>query len=171
MPVAKHSPSPSSISTSNSRIVPGSSNSALHFVESFNNPYVKIILVCKICSKEMSLKFSSNWKKHYLTHSSNEDKPHKCQLCNKAFITLTSLRNHMTKKHDREDMMPTMIKSEPRNSMPSMINPEPRNSLPTMIAPEPRNNLPTMITPESRTNISSHVYQGGAYMKREHDDF
>ena len=42
----------------------------------------------------MSLKFSSNWKKHYLTHASNEDKPHKCDVCGKAFITPVALRKH-----------------------------------------------------------------------------
>lgn len=60
----------------------------------------------------------------------------------------------MTKKHDREDAMPTMIKPEPQNNVPTMIN----------------RNLPTMIIPESRTNMPSQGYQGGAYMKREHDD-
>lgn len=47
----------------------------------------------------MSLKFSSNWKKHYLTHSSDAEKPHKCTLCSKAFINKPSLRNHMATKH------------------------------------------------------------------------
>lgn len=62
----------------------------------------------------MSLKFSSNWKKHYLTHSSDDEKPHKCQWCGKAFITATSLRNHTQKKHkDKEmDSNPTVVKTE-----------------------------------------------------------
>lgn len=78
----------------------GSVNSALQYVENFSNPYVKIVLVCKICSKEMSLKFSSNWKKHYLTHSSDAEKPHKCTICSKAFISKPSLRNHTLKHHN-----------------------------------------------------------------------
>ena len=57
------------------------------------------MLACKICNKEMSLKFSSNWKKHYLTHSSNDEKPHKCNICNKGFITLTSLTKHQVARH------------------------------------------------------------------------
>ena len=98
---------------SNSRIVPGSSNSALNFVENFSNPYVKILLACKICNKEMSMKFSSNWKKHYLTHSSDSEKPHKCHHCTKAFITLTSLRSHLAKKHgEDQDIKPTMVAPE-----------------------------------------------------------
>ncbi|XP_057301127.1 zinc finger protein GFI1 homolog pag-3-like [Hydractinia symbiolongicarpus] len=94
-----------------------SSNAGLHYVENFTNPYVKIILVCKICNKEMSLKFSSNWKKHYLTHASNDEKPHKCTLCSKAFITITALRKHVATKHsdvkqDRSSDVCTNIKQE-----------------------------------------------------------
>ena len=55
------------------------------------------MLACKICNKEMSLKFSSNWKKHYLTHATDDEKPHKCTMCMKAFITLTALRKHLVK--------------------------------------------------------------------------
>ena len=55
--------------------------------------------MCKICSKEQSMKFAHNWKTHYLTHSSNEDKPHKCTVCGKGFITLTSLTKHQSAKH------------------------------------------------------------------------
>jgi len=70
----------------------------------------------------MSLKFSSNWKKHYLTHSSDADKPHKCQSCGKAHITATALRNHMIKKHGTEDMKLTMIKPEVKSE--SFIQPQ-----------------------------------------------
>ena len=96
-----------------------SSNSGLQYVEQFTNPYVKIILVCKICNKEMSLKFSSNWKKHYLTHASNDEKPHKCDVCAKAFITLTSLRKHIQQKHPEHGTsagdvsQQQLLKSEP----------------------------------------------------------
>ncbi|XP_065644066.1 uncharacterized protein LOC100200420 isoform X5 [Hydra vulgaris] len=81
------------------RSVPGSVNSALQYVQNFENPYVKIILVCKLCSKPMPLKFSSNWKKHYLTHASDAEKPHKCEVCFKAFITATALKKHFQSKH------------------------------------------------------------------------
>ena len=72
--------------------------STLKYIENFSNPYVKIILVCKICNKEQSLKFSHNWKTHYLSHVSNEEKPHKCQFCPKAFVTAPQLKKHM-KQH------------------------------------------------------------------------
>ena len=77
----------------------------------------------------MSLKFSSNWKKHYLTHSSDADKPHKCQSCDKAFITPASLRNHMIKKHGIEDMKPSMVKPEVKSEpfIPTQQNRFPYN--------------------------------------------
>lgn len=140
----------------------------------------------------MSLKFSSNWKKHYLTHSSKEDKPHKCQLCDKAFITLTSYRNHMAKKHDREESMPTMVNSEMRNmSAPSFTRDMPATTdMRSMPRPENRNspvhNMRDMPAPNSRNNSTSEIrslhtdmrdyppsqayHGGGAYnIKRDHD--
>ncbi|XP_057301121.1 uncharacterized protein LOC130635704 isoform X4 [Hydractinia symbiolongicarpus] len=73
-------------------------SSSLKYLENFDNPYVKVIIVCKICNKEAS-KFARNWKPHYLTHVSNEEKPHKCAYCNMGFVSLNSLRNHTQKKH------------------------------------------------------------------------
>jgi len=71
------------------------------------------MLACKICNKEMSLKFSSNWKKHHLTHASNEEKPHQCQLCNKGLITYTAYAKHMRVKHNTNSQEENTIKSEP----------------------------------------------------------
>ena len=52
----------------------GISNSAsLKYVENFSNPYVKLIIVCKICNREAS-RFQNNWKRHYLTHTRAEEK-------------------------------------------------------------------------------------------------
>ena len=74
--------------------------SGLKYIEGFTNPYVKIILVCKICNKEQVSKSSSNWKKHFLTHS--DVKPHKCQFCDKTFVQTNNLKAHM-KKHLKEE--------------------------------------------------------------------
>ena len=73
--------------------------SSLAYLVNFNNPYVKVIIVCKICQKEQSLKFASNWRQHYLTHASNEEKPHKCQQCSKSYIRLDQLKKHVAKTH------------------------------------------------------------------------
>ena len=60
----------------------------------------------------MSLKFSSNWKKHYLTHSSDDDKPYKCEICKKGFITLTALTKHQAAKHSTVKDQEMIFKSE-----------------------------------------------------------
>jgi len=92
---AKNSDKCTSESTPNSKI---SNQASLKYLESFSNPYVKVIIVCKICNKEAS-KFSRNWKPHYLTHVSSEEKPHQCSLCPAGFVSLTALRKHEEKKH------------------------------------------------------------------------
>lgn len=71
-----------------------SSTKALHYIENFDNPYVRLVVVCKICSKEQSLKFSGNWKQHFMTHVSDDEKPHKCSVCGKCFI-----HNYLLVKH------------------------------------------------------------------------
>ena len=62
---------------------------------------MKIIVVCKVCNKEQSSKFSNNWKSHYLTHADQNEKPHKCHICRNAFVTTTQLKSHM-KRHNKE---------------------------------------------------------------------
>lgn len=86
----------SSSASHNSHLGPNQSISSqgLQYIENFDNPYVKVVLVCKICNKEQSMKFSGNWKQHYLTHSSNEEKPHKCSVCGKAFVRHDKMVKH-----------------------------------------------------------------------------
>lgn len=92
----KSSPSNSQIKTKTST----GNAAALKYIENFTNQYVKIILVCKICNKEQSLKFSHNWKKHYLSHVSDEEKPHKCPHCPKAFVTAPQVKKHIKAHHE-----------------------------------------------------------------------
>lgn len=73
--------------------------SDLKYLESFENPYVKITLQCKVCGKEQSLKHQHTWKRHFLTHASDEEKPFKCTLCSKSFIRSSQLRNHEARQH------------------------------------------------------------------------
>jgi hypothetical protein len=73
--------------------------SDLKFLEGFVNPYVRVSVFCKICSKEQSLKYQHTWKRHYLTHSAKEDLPNKCSVCGKGFVTSHDMRKHFEKKH------------------------------------------------------------------------
>lgn len=72
-------------------------NASLKYLENFNNPYVKIVIVCKICNKEQPSKFAGNWRQHYMTHS--DKKPHQCAHCPKGFIRADQLRKHVQAKH------------------------------------------------------------------------
>ena len=49
------------------------------------------------------MKFSHNWKTHYLSHVSDEEKPHKCHICPKAFITAPQLKKHL-KQHEKNQL-------------------------------------------------------------------
>ncbi|XP_066915836.1 uncharacterized protein [Clytia hemisphaerica] len=69
--------------------------------EDFENPYVRIAYLCRICSKEQSKKFKFDWKRHYLTHNT-EPKSHVCHLCGKAYNQLGHLNKHMRQKHHQE---------------------------------------------------------------------
>merc|ERR1712179_69214 len=86
---------------SDSKSSSGYNNSTLKYLENFDNPYVKVIVVCKVCNKEAS-KASSKWKRHYLSHVSEEDRPFKCEVCNQGFIQKIHLQKHM-KKHESKD--------------------------------------------------------------------
>ena len=85
----------------------------MKYIENFNNPYVKLIIVCKVCNKEAS-KFQRNWKAHYLTHAGNEEKPHKCSICNHGFVMPGPLRKHLEKVHGIVDTanMESSLKKE-----------------------------------------------------------
>lgn len=73
------------------------------YIEGFSNPYVKLVLACKICNKDMPIKYPGNWKQHYFSHSSSTDRPFKCQFCEKSFVRGDRLKNHVTKHHPREN--------------------------------------------------------------------
>ena len=68
---------------------------SLKYLENFTSPYVRIVVLCKICSKEQSLKVSKYWRDHYMTHQ----KPHQCDQCEKSFRNSYELRKHVQAKH------------------------------------------------------------------------
>ena len=75
-------------------------------IESFENPYTKLIIVCKMCDKEAS-KYQRDWKTHYLSHVSDDQKPHQCKICNRGFIKPGQLSKHMEKVHSVSGAAPT----------------------------------------------------------------
>jgi len=79
----------------------------LKYLEGFTNPYVKLIVVCRICNREQSLKFSSNWYKHYMTHS--DKKPFQCPHCPKSFVRGDVMRKHIQSKHGGNDASSTQV--------------------------------------------------------------
>ena len=48
---------------------------SLNYIENFTNPYVRLMVVCKICGKEQSLSHSRYWREHFKTH--NKEQAHK----------------------------------------------------------------------------------------------
>ncbi|XP_066915830.1 uncharacterized protein [Clytia hemisphaerica] len=90
--------------SSNSKKSSGLSD--LKFLESFDNPYVKVSVFCKVCNKEQSLKYQHTWKRHFLTHSNREDLPNKCPTCGKGFITAHDMKKHIENRHKpKNDLM------------------------------------------------------------------
>lgn len=71
------------------------SNSSMAYLLNFDNPYVKVQLACKICDKPQNIKRPDTWKRHFLTHEADSNKPHKCDICGKAVVTSSQLKNHM----------------------------------------------------------------------------
>ena len=70
----------------------------IKWLESWDNPYVKLILACRICSKEHKSMKNSVWKPHFLTHS--DVKPFNCEVCHKGFVQSTGYKSHM-KQHTK----------------------------------------------------------------------
>ena len=62
--------------------------------DDFDNPYVRIAYMCKICGKEQSKKFKFDWKRHYLTHGT-VPKNIVCKICGKAYNQQGQLNKHM----------------------------------------------------------------------------
>ena len=82
-----------------SSVGPTVATSSLKYLENFDNPYVKIMVACKVCGKEQKLTNPGNWKSHFVTHASAEEKAFPCNFCDKAFTRNNVLRDHILKKH------------------------------------------------------------------------
>ena len=73
---------------------------AAQYINNFENPYVKITLACKFCSKDMDLNNKGKWKQHYLlNHAAESEKPFQCGQCEKGFLNRRDLNKHSESKH------------------------------------------------------------------------
>ena len=99
--VRPHKPKKTGISEISGSSSASISASASAYLSNFDNPYVKIIVVCKVCNKEQHMKRSADWKRHFLSHADNEEKPFKCALCDKAFVVSYQLKKHMA-QHEKQ---------------------------------------------------------------------
>ena len=77
-------------SNSNSKPIKTNTSSS---ADDFDNPYVRIAYLCKICGKEQSKKFKFDWKRHYNTHGT-VPKPYSCEVCGKDFAQKGLLNKH-----------------------------------------------------------------------------
>ena len=71
--------------------------------DDFDNPYVRLAYMCRICGKEQSKKFKFDWKRHYLTHNTTP-KDFICEICGKGFNQKGPLNKHMRSKHQQTDV-------------------------------------------------------------------
>jgi len=62
-----------------------------------------VVICCKVCSKEQSLVSQAHWKRHYLTHVSADERPHKCEHCGKTFVQLSSMKSHVKNIHEKNN--------------------------------------------------------------------
>jgi len=61
-----------------------------------------VLVCCKICSKEQSLSNQGTWKRHYLTHASEAEKPYPCTYCAKRFSRSDVLKIHTKNVHEKK---------------------------------------------------------------------
>ena len=74
-----------------------------NWLEQWQNPYVKLIIVCRLCNKEQKTMNTTVWRAHFLTHS--DVKPYNCEICHKGFVQTTAYKNHMKNNHANLDSM------------------------------------------------------------------
>ena len=64
----------------------------LRWLQNFNHPLVKLIVICKTCNKEIDTFSPTNWKVHYKFHG---QKGYKCHQCGKRYHQALHYRLHM----------------------------------------------------------------------------
>ena len=59
-------------------------------IDTWENPYVDLVFVCKICRKTQPHR--CNWKRHFLSHS---EQSFTCDICGKEFKNKYSHNKHV----------------------------------------------------------------------------
>jgi len=97
--------------------LPKSSTSAdgLKYISNFSNPYVKLVVACKVCDKQLSSKNVVSWKDHNMIH--DKSLGHKCPYCDKTFQRPVVVRKHIAAKHAEQLSAKTEDPSGYSNSM------------------------------------------------------
>ncbi|XP_065644068.1 transcription factor ovo-like homolog lin-48 isoform X9 [Hydra vulgaris] len=80
-------------------------------VDSFDNPYVRIAYLCRVCGKEQSQKFKFDWKRHFLTHQTGS-KAFQCEICGKSFAQNGLLQKHMKRHQSQLSIKQSDLKTE-----------------------------------------------------------
>lgn len=70
-------------------------------VANWDNPFCRIAFLCRVCNKEMNIKYRGNWKAHFNTHT--DVKPFKCNVCGKDFAQKIQLQKH-GKTHETSNL-------------------------------------------------------------------
>eukprot|EP00111_Clytia_hemisphaerica_P020343 TCONS_00059921-protein len=70
--------------------------------DNWSNPYAKLALVCRMCTKEQNPKSKATWKQHWESHT--DLKNFGCYSCEKRFRMKGDLKTHIVRVH-KEDFI------------------------------------------------------------------
>lgn len=91
-------------------------------IEAWNNPYVELQFLCRICQKPQLYKYRRNWRRHYESHS--DEKQYVCDICGTGYKANYLLKNHIAKQHPKFEQPQTEPMALPPPKPPMKQEPE-----------------------------------------------